>query len=98
MVTQNHSTDFIGESDDHISHTVIQTINSLPNDKILAFSKSKTFADDKLNLTRMMIPVSDWVENIVGKEENAGKQHFLHFKQCFQKAYFSGSLKIRIVW
>ena len=23
-------------------------------------------------------------ENIVGKDENAGNQHFLHFPQCFQ--------------
>ena len=33
------------------------------------------------------------VENIVGKGENAGYQHFLLFPQCFQKASFSGSLK-----
>ena len=26
-----------------------------------------------------------WVENIVGKAENAGHQHFLLFPQCFQK-------------
>ena len=26
------------------------------------------------------------VENIVGKEENTGYQHFLLFAQCFQKA------------
>ena len=40
----------------------------------------------------------DTVENIVGKEENAGFQHFLLFPQCFQKASFSGSLKLKIVW
>ena len=33
-----------------------------------------------------MIGVIDWVENIVGKGENAGYQHFLLFPQCFQKA------------
>ena len=38
------------------------------------------------------------VENIVGKEENADYQHFLLFQQCFQKASFSGSKKVRIVW
>ena len=31
-----------------------------------------------------------WTENIVGKGENAGYQHFLLFSQCFQKAFFSG--------
>ena len=28
------------------------------------------------------------IENIVGKGENAGNQHFLLFPQCFQKASF----------
>ena len=40
-----------------------------------------------------------WVlENIAGKGENAGYQHFLLFPQCFQKAYFCVSLKVGIVW
>ena len=30
----------------------------------------------------------DKEENIVGKEENAGYQHFLLFPRCFSKAYF----------
>ena len=38
-----------------------------------------------------------WVENIMGKGENAGYQHFLLFAQCFQKASFSGSLKVGVV-
>ena len=33
----------------------------------------------------MMKFVFDSVENIVGKVENAGYQHFLLFQQCFQK-------------
>ena len=37
------------------------------------------------------------VENIVGKGQNAGYQHFLLFSQFFQKATFLSSLKIRIV-
>ena len=41
----------------------------------------------------MMICITDWAENIVGKGENAGCQHFLLFQQCFQKAPFPGSLK-----
>ena len=32
----------------------------------------------------MMIFVFDKVENIVGKGENAGYQHFLLFPRCFQ--------------
>ena len=37
------------------------------------------------------------VENIVGKGENAGYQHFLLFPQCFQKASYTGSSKVQIV-
>ena len=46
----------------------------------------------------MMIAVFDRVENIEGKGENAGYQHFLHFSQYFQKTSFPGSLKFGIVW
>ena len=34
-----------------------------------------------------MIPVFEREEDIVGKGENAGNQHFLHFPQCFQNAF-----------
>ena len=37
------------------------------------------------------------IETIVEKAENAGLQHFLLFPQCFQKASFSGPLKVGIV-
>ena len=42
--------------------------------------------------------VLDKIENIVGKEENAGYQHFLLFPHCFQKAISVGSLEVGIVW
>ena len=35
----------------------------------------------------MMISLTYWVENIMGKEENVGYQDLLLFPQCFQKAY-----------
>ena len=73
-------------------------LNSLRNDKILDMKKLKAFAGDKTNAAQMMIFVFDWVENIVGKVENARYQHFHLFPQCFQKASFSGSLKVGIVW
>ena len=38
------------------------------------------------------------VKYTVGKEENAGYQHFLVFPQCFQKSSCIGSLKVVIVW
>ena len=68
--------------------TSFQFINSLPNDKILAMAKLRAFAGDKLSGSNFMIYVFDMVENIVGKGENAGYQHFLLFPQCFQKASF----------
>ena len=37
------------------------------------------------------------VENILGKGENAGNQHFLLFPQCFQKDSPSRSLKVGFV-
>ena len=42
-----------------------------------------------------MIFVFDRVENIVGKGENAGYQHFLLFPQCFQKAFLLRVVKSR---
>ena len=45
-------------------------VNFLPNDKFLAWSKLKAFADDKFLVAKMIISVFDRVENIVGK--NAG--------------------------
>ena len=39
--------------------------------------KFKAFADDNLNDTQMMEFVFEWIENNMGKGENAGYQHFL---------------------
>ena len=71
---------------------------SLPNDKILDWSKLKAFTYDKIKVLRIIIFILDRVENTVGKGENAGYQYFLLFPQCFQKTFYLGSLKIRIVW
>ena len=45
----------------------------------------------------MIISVFDRIENILGKGENAGNQHFLLFPQCSEKAFFSDSSKGVIV-
>ena len=47
-------------------------INSLPNDKIVDWSKMKAFADDKIHVTEKLKLVLERLENIVGKGENAG--------------------------
>ena len=46
-------------------------------------TKFKLFADNTLIVEKIMIPVFDGVENIVGKGEDADYQHFLLFPQCF---------------
>ena len=74
------------------------SFNSLPNDKTLAQSKFKVFADGNINVTLKLKFVLRWVENILRKGENAGYQHFLLFPKCFQKPPSSGSLKVGTVW
>ena len=64
---------------------VWEWFNSLPNDKILDWSKLKAFADDKLKVATIMIFVLDSVENIVGKGENAA---FSPFLTMFSNGFF----------
>ena len=78
--------------------TIKEIFNSLPTNKLLDCFKLKAFADDKLNLAEELKFVFGRVENILGKGENAGYQHFLLFPQCFQKASILGSFKVGIVW
>ena len=69
-------------------------------------TKLKAFVNDKLNISKMTSCLCDRVENTVGKEENAGYQHFLLFPQffskafphCFPKPFSLGSLKVWIAW
>ena len=51
-------------------------VNLFPHNKILDRTKLKAFADDKLNVTKMIISVFDKVENIVGKGEIACTSNF----------------------
>ena len=67
---------------------VWQRVNSLPNNKILYWSKLNAFVDDNLNANQILKFAVGRAENIVRKGENAGYQHFLLFPQCFQKASF----------
>ena len=79
---------------------ILDLFNSLPNDKILAFTKFKAFADDKIIVIKKLKFVLGRVENIVGKGEHAGYQHFLLFPQCFpffSKAFFSRGDKYRVM-
>ena len=69
---------------------------SLLNDKILAWSKFKEFANDKLDVVKMMISLFDQLEITAEKEENTGCQHCLLFPQCFPKPTSLGLLKVEL--
>ena len=81
----------IGTSRFFMALTVYQTTNFWS--KLREFE----FADNKLDLIEKLKFVLGRVENVVGKGENAGFQHFLLFPQCFKYDSFTRSLKIRIV-
>ena len=53
---------------------------------MILWFKFKAFADI-LNVVKMAKFVFDVADNIAGKGENAGYQHFLLFPQSFQKDY-----------
>ena len=65
----------------------------MPNDKVLDLSKLKAFADEKINVAQKSKYVLGRVENIVGKGENAGNQHFLLFPCVLKRFFIQGSLK-----
>ena len=71
------------------------SFNSLPSSKILDLPKFKAFAGNKIILIQKLKFVLRRVENIVGKGENAGYQHFHLFPECFQKLFFSRGVKSR---
>ena len=72
-------------------------LNSLPNNKILDWSKLKAYADDKINVTEKLKFVIGSLENNVGKGENAGYQHLLLLLQCFLKASYHSVVERRIM-
>ena len=70
-------------------------INPLTDDKNFDWSKLKALADDKLNVTKMIISVYDRVENIVGKREFACTSNFSFSHNVFRRLSQS---KGAIVW
>ena len=66
------------------SRDCVQRVNSLLHDKIQDWSKLKALTDNKIKAPEKSKFVSQRVENIVRKGENAGHQHFLLFPQCLQ--------------
>ena len=64
--------------------------NSLPNDKILDWSKLKVFADNKIKVLKMMIFVFDRVENTVGKEKMLVTSIFSFSHNVFKGLFTQG--------
>ena len=54
---------------------------------ILGSSKSAANKNMMSKIWTNGVQLSDWVENIVGKEEIARYEQFLLFPQCFQKLF-----------
>ena len=65
------------------------------NNKTVNESTMKLFAEGKINMSEKLKFVMERVENIVGKGENAGYQHFLLLAQCFSKTFFLRVVKSR---
>ena len=74
--------------------------NPFPRDRILDQTKLKAFADDKLNVTKMIISVCDKLENIVGKGEIACISNFsFSFSHYVFKSLLSQTRqKVTLCW
>ena len=70
-------------------------VKSLTDDKILALSKLKEFADNNLSVAQLVQFYYERVENMVGKGENVGYQRFLLFPTMLSKGSFLKVVKIR---
>ena len=71
--------------------------NPFPHNKILDRTKLKPFADDKVNVTKMIISVFDRVENNVGKGEIACTSNFSFFHNVF-KRFLSQTRQKMLCW
>ena len=56
--------------------------------------KLKAFADDTMNVAKMIIFAFDGVENMIRKGENATYQHSVFFLHCCQKPSLLGSIAL----
>ena len=65
--------------------TMTAYITLILDKEILAWSKLKSFADKQFHVGQMVQQFFDGIENIVGKGENTGYQHFPLFNLVFSK-------------
>ena len=68
-------------------------VNQLPDDKIFNITKFKAFAEDKLDVAKMTISLSDRVENTVEKRRKCWLSAFSSFPTVFSKAFFCRVVK-----
>ena len=68
-----------------LSICLYHELNPFPCDKILDQTKLKAFADDKLNVTKIVISVFDRVENIVEKGEIACTSNYSFSHNVFKR-------------
>ena len=66
-------------------HLPLPSVNSLPNDKILDFAQIERICRQQNKCDLKTDFCFGRVENIMGKGENAGFQHFLLFRLCFKR-------------
>ena len=74
---------------------LLKFINSLQDAKILDWSKLETFAEDRINVNEKLEVGLEMVENIAGKGENAGYQHFSPLPIMFSKGLLLKVIKGR---
>ena len=67
-----------------ISYNLKHLVNPFPNDRILDMTKLKAFADDKLNVAKMMNHLLNWKENTVGKEKMLVTSNFSFSHSVFK--------------
>ena len=70
-----------------VQNVIIETL-TLPNNKFLDVNALKVFADDKLNVAKMMIFLLDSAENSVGNGGKCLVPAFSSFPTLFSKAFF----------
>ena len=71
-------------------------LNPFPHHKVLDQTKLKEFADDKLNVTKMIISVFDREENIVGKGGIACTSNFSFSHNVFKRLLSQTRQKVSV--
>ena len=73
--------------------TFLSALNSFPNDKILAKTKLKAFADDKFDMAEKLKFVLEMVEKHHGKRRKCWLPAFSPFPTMFSKGLFPRVVK-----